>query len=361
MARCLRTIPGLLVLLMMAGFLGCGGGSPTTLGSIGLAVTFPPRDEQTGTSANGSMPRVTNSVRIRVETTDDAASPWSRERIIDRPARRNVVRCEIDSVPAGYVLITATCFDGFGATGNLVAEASSIHAVRARQVARVTMVTDRLAASVQIYPVPMPGGDRPPPLVSVELEPTQYRHVQAKGWDYDAAETIYVDFRWEGEGLNLSPLTGSVVAVHPMVDGQYRATVSDAKSGQQATLDVDVVSRPVASVNLSPTEATLYRFGTPNEVMIVAVALDERDEPIEYAALSYQSDDPGVAAVDETGLVTPRGAGTCTVTVIGSTATGSAQATCEVLVIDTGNLDVIVRQVPSRSSVSHENSKNAGS
>lgn len=355
MTRLKTAFLALLALLMIVGFTGCSGDATLTeRGSIGVAVMFPPRDDVTGASAEKDMPQVTNSVRIEIESLAEGTEGWQRERILDRPDNGDVVRAQIDSVPVGPVRVTATSYDGYDATGNMVGEASAVVTVNADEVTSVTLITDRLAERVEIYEVPMPDGDPPPPLESTLLEPTGQQQVQAKGWDYDGTETAYVDFTWtsntgmqsadlNADGLVVDPTTGSVVTITAIADGEYEVTVSDGRSGESSTLDVSVVSRPVESIYLEPRESTLYRFGEPDRVQLTAYARDLAEETIAYAELSFVSGDPDVASVDANGLVTAQGQGSCTITVTGATATGSAQAQCRVDVIDTGELDVIVQ------------------
>ncbi len=340
-----RAVSVVFALVMMIGFVGCGGDDVVRQqGSIGVAVMFPPRDSVSGASAAKSMPQVTNSVRIQVEALDEETAPWQRERILNRPDNGDVVRTQIDSVPVGPVRVTATCYDGYDAAGSRVGEASSVVTIHADEVTSVTLVTDRLAETVAIHEVPLPDEEPPPSLNFLELEPGGQQQIQAKGWDFDGEETIYVDFSWasDGEGIGIDPTAGSVVTITAIQDGEYQATVTDANSGQDATIDVDVISRPVASVYLEPRETTLYLFGEPDHVQLTATARDETDEEVAYAELGFMSDNPEIAAVDANGLVTAQSPGQCTITATGATATGSAQATCQITVIESGRIEVIV-------------------
>ena len=350
----LMAVAGLVVLVMLLGMLGCSGdGSGASSGSIGVSIMFPPRDGEIGPSAEKSMPEVTNSVVIEVTSLRDDVD-WERRRTLNRPENGDVVRTTIDSVPGGAVLVTATCYDGYDATGNRVGEASSVVTVVANETTPVTLTTDRLAANVSIYEVPMPDGDPPPVLEEVRLEPTGQQQIQAKGWDFDGTETAYVQFEWavseqqpgsvmKGSGLSVDPTTGSVVAITAIEDGRYEVRVRDAKSGQSGTLDVHVISRAVDSVSLSDREATLYRYGEQSQLQIDAEALDSDSTPIDYAEIRYESSDSDVASVSATGLVTAEAQGTCIITVTGRTATGTAGAICYIQVIETGELDVIVQ------------------
>jgi hypothetical protein len=331
--------------LMVAGPFGCGGGDATGgRGSVGIAVIFPPRAEAVSPAETG-MPTVTESVRIEVTTTGPGATPWSRAEIVKRPADQAVARCTIDGIPAGDVLISVTCFDGRGATGNTVAEARSVETVVAGRVTPVTLITDRLAERVAIYEVPMPDG-APEPLAAITLEPRDEIPVQARAWDYDGTATVYVDFGWtltpQSDGLSVDPITGSVVTVSAHRDGEYSVTVTDVRSGQSWPLRVAVISRAPAVIDLSPGEATLWRFGRPEQVQLSATVRDTDGEEIRYAQRTWESSDPSVARVDADGLVTAEGPGSATVTARGMTATGTAEAVCEITVIDQGNLDVIV-------------------
>ncbi|MFO8082516.1 MAG: Ig-like domain-containing protein [Armatimonadota bacterium] len=333
--------------LMTAVPFGCGGGGAASgQGSVGLAVAFPPRAE-TASPAGTGMPAVTESVKITVVIFDPGATPVIEGQVvINRPANQAVVRRNIDGIPAGEVLVEAICFDGRNATGDAVAQARSVETVTANQVTSVTLVTDRFAERVGIYEVPMPGGD-PQPLAAITLEPREDVSVQARGRDYDGAEAVYVEFGWTvsppSEGLTLDPTTGSIVSVNAHEDGEYTATVTDAMSGQSYALEVAVVSRAPAEVDLNPRQATLWRFGSPEQMQLSATVRDADGEEIRYAELAWGSGDPSVAIVGADGLVTAEGPGSATITASGITATGVAEATCEIEVIDQGHLDVIVQ------------------
>lgn len=339
---------GLLGLMVVAGISGCGGdGASRQSGTVGYAVVFPPRDASAQRPASTTMPGVTNSVLIHVRATGEGAGAWERRKIINRPENAETVRGRFEDVPVGEVLITVTCFDGYDASGNRVAEASSVASILPDQVTSVEIVTDRLAERIGIHAVPMPDGDPPATLSSVRLEPGEETRVQARAWDFDGTETVYVDLAWTlnspADGLTVDPLTGSIVTLEAFEDGEHQLTVTDAKSGRSATLDITVASRPVVFVDLNPLRATLYRFSEPDSVQLVASALDGAEEEIPYAQVSYQSTDSEVAVVDEIGLVTAAGPGTCDIIVTGASATGSASAICRVTVIDTGELDVIIQ------------------
>ena len=339
-------VAGILALSMMLVFPGCSGDSTSGQhGSIGLGVVFPPRDT-VSTAEEKSMPAVTNSVVIEVETVNQGAPDWSRQVIVNRPDQGAVVQSRMDSVPAGAVRVTATCFDGYDGNGNRVAEATSVTTVSANQTTNVTLTVDRLAESVGIYSAVGILQDQLLPLETLDMEPGDVYPVQAKGWCYDGTETVYVEFRWSvsDQGLSVEPAEGSITTLEAIEDGVYEVTATDGNSGEDATLEVTVESRAVASVSVEPRQSTLYRFGDPETVQLSVLALDSAAQSIGYAVIRYESSDTSVATVDADGLVSAAGPGAAVITVTATTATGTASAQCAVEVIETGDLDIIVQQ-----------------
>jgi hypothetical protein len=334
---------------LLLSFVGCGGGGSAAgqTGSIGITVIFPE-----AATADKDMPSVTQSVKVAAEawgTSDPAADKqgmlWSDQVIINAGGQCSH---QWDNVPVGNVKVTATCYDQNDAAGNLVAEASQIVQVNANATTDVGLVTDRLAEHVRIIAVPAPPGTPPAELPHVAMEPGDSVDIQVKGYDYDGTETAYVDFGWSKDEkalLSMVPTVGSITTLTAVEDGQFTVTATDAKSGEQDSVDVDVISRIAASVEVDPDGMTLYRFGSPETGQITAVARDGLGAAIPYATIGYESSDDSVATVSGTGVVTAQGPGTCTVTVSASSATTSTPptATCDVTVYDTGGLNVIVQ------------------
>jgi hypothetical protein len=261
--------------------------------------------------------------------------------------RGDNVHHTFDNVPVGNVVVAVTCYDQQNAAGNVVALATQTVTVNMNQTTGVNLITDRLAEFIRIVDVPAPAGDPTPELGPLTMEPQDTKAIQAKGYDYDGNQCMNVACQWssaEKASLGMSATTGSQITLTPTEDGEFEVTCTDTKSGQKDTLDVTVQSRIANSVQINPTEMELYRYGAPDQMQIGTTVLDGADQPISYATVSYQTDDASVATVDANGVVTVQGPGQCKISVSGHTATTTTDptATCNVVVFDTGGVDVIV-------------------
>lgn len=126
---------------------------------------------------------------------------------------------------------------------------------------------------------------------------------------------------WESldESIAIVDQTGKVTAVKP---GKTKIMATCASKG--ATCDVTVSGKPVESVTVAPTQASL-KSGEQKQLTATVLPEDAEDKTV-----TWESSDESIATVDETGLVTAVAVGTATITA----KSGEQQGTCEVTVIN---------------------------
>jgi hypothetical protein len=90
-----------------------------------------------------------------------------------------------------------------------------------------------------------------------------------------------------------------------------------------------------AEITLSPTDATLAASG--QNLQLTATVLDDDGDPILEAAVAWESDDPAIVTVSETGLLIAQTPGTAEVTATAGEATNSAT----VVVASTASLETV--------------------
>ena len=198
---------------------------------------------------------------------------------------------------------------------------------RRRHVVRVLVAVTGLAW-VSGCDGPMEPPPEPPPLQLVTVTPPA-AELTARG--------MSVQLTAEVRDLNGAVMTGATVvwrsldAAVATVDPSGLATAVDdgtahivASAGYASGSAVVTVMRRTASVELSPSAGTIAPGGT---VQLRAEAFDANGHPVTDAALSWESGDPAVATVDETGLVTGVGPGVVTVRANAGTEWATARIT----------------------------------
>jgi acetyl esterase/lipase/protocatechuate 3,4-dioxygenase beta subunit len=98
------------------------------------------------------------------------------------------------------------------------------------------------------------------------------------------------------------------------------AVAGSVALAQQATIVVEPAPT-AAAVQVSPAEAGLLVDQT---AQLTATVLDDQNQPIEGAVVTWSSDDPQVAGVDAAGVVTARSPGSATITATSDGESGSA-------------------------------------
>ena len=102
------------------------------------------------------------------------------------------------------------------------------------------------------------------------------------------------------------------------------ATVLVTSEGQQATARISVVLIAVASINIGPLSPTADLGATTS---LVATSYDRNGRVVSRRERLWETDNPGVAEVDQRGRVTGVAAGTATITVTSEGVSGSTTIT----------------------------------
>lgn len=341
----------LLLVVLLAGHLGCGGGGsapgmgPGPTGSVQMTVVFP---TDGGGVAPESLPFVTQSVLITLEPGGvgvftsgmaPAVMPlWQIQALIVRPPGGGPVNAWIDNVPAGPVTVLAEAFASDDGSGDVIAWAVDEVMVLPGQVTDVHMITEALAMAVEVNPLVM------------TIEPQEGRRATATAYDADGNIIIGADFIWDSDDPGVAQVeqylpagvtTGPDVTVRGVADGTCNVTATETVTGRSDSCEVTVQSRAAASVIVDPAAWDLYIPDAASK-WLTATAYDALDDPIPYADITWLSDDDLVATVDPTGLVQAQDEGLCQIEAQGSTATGSASGYCDITVWYAGSLNLII-------------------
>ena len=101
------------------------------------------------------------------------------------------------------------------------------------------------------------------------------------------------------------------------------STEITARSGGASTSANLTVMQAAHSVVIEPQKATLMAVGETEQ--LTATVLDRNEQPVDGVAISWTSSDPGVATVDEEGLVTAVSSGDARITASHGDLTDTAQ------------------------------------
>lgn len=230
----------------------------------------------------------------------------------------------------GEAPLQATVLD---ASGHSRADLPVVWSVRDTAIARVSssgVVTARGVGNTQI--AASAGGlsaiatlaVQPPPVASVVVQPLTQALVLGEGATYTATP----------RDVNGTPLSGRVVtwtssddAVATVSqDGQVAthavgtATVTATSEGVSGSATVTVSPVPVASVSVQPASAALTVGAT---FALTALAKDATGAPLDRV-VTWSSDDPAVASVSTSGVVTAVAPGSATITARSDGKSGTA-------------------------------------
>ena len=154
--------------------------------------------------------------------------------------------------------------------------------------------------------------------------------LEAKAVDADGATVSDPTLSWQSSAPTKARVTRTATNAHKAdVEGLLvgRVTVTaTAASGKTATLDIDVIPGPVATVVIGPPDNTL-RAG--KSVVLTATARDINGNAVVGQPFTWSSSSNSLATVDNSGRVDAIAAGTPTVRAraTGTTVTGSAVVT----------------------------------
>lgn len=221
--------------------------------------------------------------------------------------------------PAGNVLTGRAVSWASGNTA--VATVSASGMVTAAGLGTVTItgtVEERSAvATITVIPVPVATVTINPPTPTLVVGTS--RQLQASAQDTAGNFLSGRPVSWTSGSPDIATIsaTGVVTAVS-VGTTEITATVE----GRVGSLTLAVVPVPVARVAITPATANVVLGATQQ---LAATARDAANNVLTGRAVTWQSDNPGVATVSETGLVTGVALGTATVTatVEGQTATAA--------------------------------------
>ncbi len=156
---------------------------------------------------------------------------------------------------------------------------------------------------------------------SATLEPGDTVRLSAEVRDHNGQVISGAAVTWASSdpGVAAVDSTGLVTAVG---DGSAAVTATSGEASGSAQV---TVAQEAASVAVSADTLSFAALG--DTVRLSAEVRDHNGQVISGAAVTWASSDPGVAAVDSTGLVTAVGDGSAAVTATSGEASGSAQVT----------------------------------
>ena len=132
-----------------------------------------------------------------------------------------------------------------------------------------------------------------------------------------------VSVSWSSGDASVAAVDGSGLVTSA---GNGEAAIAAVSGGATGSVAVTVAQR-TAQVRVSPDSVTLVALG--DTVRLAAEALDANGHLVEGAEFQWSSSNSWVAAVDGSGLVTGKGAGSATITASASHAGGASLITVE--------------------------------
>lgn len=209
----------------------------------------------------------------------------------------------IDETGDEYVLAAAA--DGLvsAESGPFSVATAAVDAAHSTITATPTSVSSGATSVIEV--TARDALDNPIPGVVVELS--------ASGAGNTLVQPLATDLDGKASGSFHSTSAGSHT-----ISAEAAGVVFD----QHPTISVGPPS--VASVEVSPDQSTLLVDQTEP---LTASVLDDGGTPIDGAAVSWETDDPGVATVSAAGVVTAQSPGTATITATSGGQSGTAQVT----------------------------------
>ncbi|HEX6964194.1 MAG TPA: Ig-like domain-containing protein [Gemmatimonadaceae bacterium] len=166
----------------------------------------------------------------------------------------------------------------------------------------------------------------PPGVASVTIDPSG-ASVQVGGTVQLHATTLDANGNaLTGRGISWSSSANATATVdqNGVVTGVApgSATITATSEGKSATATVQVSTKPVASVTVSPSSTQITVGQT---VQLHATTLDAQGKTLTGRSISWQSSNDGIATVSSSGLVTGVAQGTVTISATSEGKTGKAQ------------------------------------
>ncbi len=161
-------------------------------------------------------------------------------------------------------------------------------------------------AIVTVQPVPVASLSLTPPTASLIVG--DFVQLTATPRDASGAALSGRSIAWSSSAQSLVSVssTGLVTAL-----AVGTATITATSEGKSATARITASLVPVESITLSPASATIAAGRT---VQLVARAVDSAGTPLTGRTITWTTDQPSIATVDNAGLVTGITAGRATIT-----------------------------------------------
>ena len=166
------------------------------------------------------------------------------------------------------------------------------------------------------------------PVARVDLTPTtlnvvvgQTTQLTARLQDASGTTITGRAISWSSNRATVATVTsdGLVSAV-----AAGTATITATAEGKTASTTVNVSPRPVSAVIVSPSQVTIFARQT---VQLSALVTDDRGQVLTGKSVAFTSNDPQIATVSASGLVTGVAQGVATIVATSEGATGSATVT----------------------------------
>src|SRR5438552_9454652 len=168
---------------------------------------------------------------------------------------------------------------------------------------------------------------------SLSLAPAQQFRFAAYGRTA-SGDSTGVAVSWTASGGSVAP-DGMFTADTAVGDFQVSATSAPLKLSAASL--VRIRRRPVASVTVTPASVSLQGGQT---AQLAAMPRDSAGNALPRRAVTWASDNPNVASVDGTGLVTANAGGSATITATSEGQSGSAAVTVAVTTVPVATVSV---------------------
>ncbi len=285
-------------------------------------VTFGSTDPSKATVNQDGIVTGVSAGSVIITATSERKTGSATVNVLSAPAAVVSINLPSDTVPAGVeVQSTVTVLDGSGATlsGKTIGYQSSnpsVATVNSTGVVKGVVsgyttisaivdgkvgskrvsVSGRVASSISITPN------------SPSVSAGQSSQLTAKVLDQSGIEMTGQPIAWQSANQAVAQVsaTGLVTAV-----AAGSAKVSASSGALSSSVTVSVVNAPVASVQVTPASVSIAMGGSP--AVLSATAFDASGNTLSGRVATWSSQNPTVASVNSSGMVTALGVGSTTI------------------------------------------------
>ncbi len=155
-------------------------------------------------------------------------------------------------------------------------------------------------------------------------------------------------FAWQSSDASRATVSSSGV-VSGVAPGTV--TISASTDGQSSSATVTITAAPVASITVSPSNTTLFPGQTQQ---LTATLYDSQGQPITGHTVTWSTNRPAVATVDQNGLVRAVGLGVATVTATAGGRSGSATVRVQLIPVSSVVIKPSNAEMDTRSQLKLE-------